>query len=592
MPSIPEVQSLTQQDSEAAFVAGFWNKYQNQRQKWLAEKLELRNYLFATDTRTTSNSSLPWKNSTTIPKLCQIRDNLMTNYLNAVIPNDDWLTWEGFSGEDSAKEKAEIIEGYMSTKVRQSFFRSSVVQFLADYVDYGVSFATSDYVIETKEDANGHEHTVYSGAKARRISPEDIVFNPTALDFYSTPKVVRSMMTLGDLHLKAEEEPESTFWKDALSRREAIMQLGSGVGSDDFNKSVAFSVDGFGSMHEYFLGDSVEILEFYGDFFNKETGKLEKDMVITVVDRSVVVRAEKSPNWCKSPIFMVSWRVRPDNLWPMGALDNLVGLQYRLDHLENLKADAMDLLVHPPLKIFGEVEEFEWAPSASIFIDEGGDVQELGKGLQGVMSAANEMAAIEDRMELYAGAPREAMGIRTAGEKTAFEVQQLSNAASRIFQEKATNFEVNLLEPLLNFMLEQCRRNLDGADVVRVTKKEVGLTVFQTITKDDIVANGLIRPLGARHFSKEAQDLQNLTGIFNSPLGQFLQPHTSAKGITKLVNDITGFTNYKIFAPNVGIDEQMETQKHMEAAQEVAATGAPKDMASMTPPEEGGEMPI
>jgi hypothetical protein len=27
----------------------------------------------------------------------------------------------------------------------------------------------------------------------------------------------------------------------------------------------------------------------------------------------------------------------------MGPLDNLVGLQYRIDHLENAKADALDL---------------------------------------------------------------------------------------------------------------------------------------------------------------------------------------------------------------------------------------------------------
>jgi hypothetical protein len=251
----------------------------------------------------------------------------------------------------------------------------------------------------------------------------------------------------------------------------------------------------------------------------------------------------------------------------------------------------MDLCVHPPLKVFGEVEEFSWEPNAEISIDEGGDVQELGKGLQGVIAAANEMSAIEDRMELYAGAPREAMGVRTAGEKTAFEVQQLSNASSRIFQEKATNFEINLLEPLLNFMLEQSRRNLDGADLIRVTNKDDGLATFQSITKEDIIANGLIRPLGARHFSKQSQDLQNLIGIFNSPIAGFLQPHTSAKSMTKLINDVTGFGQYDIFRANSGIDEQMELQAYQAAAQEnmMAAQGAggglPPEMPAEAPPE-------
>jgi hypothetical protein len=41
----------------------------------------------------------------------------------------------------------------------------------------------------------------------------------------------------------------------------------------------------------------------------------------------------------------------------MGPLDNLVGMQYRIDHLENLKADVFDLIAFPPLKIKGYVED-------------------------------------------------------------------------------------------------------------------------------------------------------------------------------------------------------------------------------------------
>src|SRR3546814_6463709 len=61
----------------------------------------------------------------------------------------------------------------------------------------------------------------------------------------------------------------------------------------------------------------------------------------------------------------------------MGPLDDLVGMQYRIDHLENAKADAFDLMIQPPLKIVGDVEEFAWGPSAEIYCGEGGDVVEL-----------------------------------------------------------------------------------------------------------------------------------------------------------------------------------------------------------------------
>ena len=281
------------------------------------------------------------------------------------------------------------------------------------------------------------------------------------------------------------------------------------------------------------------------------------------------MRNEPIPTWFTGAnIRHVGWRFRPDNLWAMGPLDNLVGLQYRLDHLENLKADAMDLTVHPPLKVIGEVEEFVWGPGVEISIDENGDVQELGKNLNGIMAAASEMAAIEDRMELYAGAPREAAGIRTPGEKTLGEVMQLATAAGRIFQAKVNNFEVNLLEPLLNDMLETSRRNLDITDIIRVTDNELGIQDFLSVTREDITANGIVRPVGARHFAKQSQDLQNLMTVFNSPLGQMITPHTSTEAMTDFVNDITGLHGYNIFSPNAGIFEQAEMQSTAATVQE------------------------
>ena len=124
----------------------------------------------------------------------------------------------------------------------------------------------------------------------------------------------------------------------------------------------------------------------------------------------------------------------------MGPLDNLVGLQYRVDHLENLKADALDLTIHPPLKIIGDVEPFTWGPEEVIHIPEDGNVEAMAPNAA-AFQVNNEIAAILNIMEEMAGAPKEAMGFRSPGEKTAFEVQQLQNAASRIFQIKLINLK-------------------------------------------------------------------------------------------------------------------------------------------------------
>jgi hypothetical protein len=242
----------------------------------------------------------------------------------------------------------------------------------------------------------------------------------------------------------------------------------------------------------------------------------------------------------------------------MGPLENLVGMQYRIDHLENAKADAYDLAVHPPLLIKGEVEAFTWGPGAEVHLDENGEVTELARNVQWVIQADASIDRLEMRMEQYAGAPKEAMGIRTAGEKTAFEVQQLQNAAGRIFQEKITNFEVDFLEKLLNAMLETAKRNMDRNDVVKVLDNDLGVEIFSAITKEDITASGILRPVGARHFAAQATMIQNLTQISNTPIWQQIAPHISTKQLSKIVEDNLNLNRHELMTPFVAIFEQQE----------------------------------
>jgi hypothetical protein len=566
---VAELSGLFQKDDVASWVVNIWDNYHQQRSGKVEEWLELRNYVFATDTTTTSNSTLPWKNSTTLPKLCQLRDNLHSNYLSSLFPNDRWMTWKGNSKSDSTRQKAKAIQAYMLNKCQHSHFRTEFSKLLYDYIDYGNVFVTVDYENSTKLNANEEVVPNYIGPVARRISPLDIVFNPLASNFRDTFKIVRSIKTLGEIKLMAENAPENSFWKDALARRDNVLTKSKGYTMEDFNKAAGFSVDGFGNLYEYYQSGYVEILEFYGDYHDAETGELQTNKVITVMDRSMVVDERDIPSWLgHAPIYHVGWRFRPDNLWAMGPLDNLVGMQYRIDHLENLKADAMDLCVHPPLILKGEVEEFQWGPGARIHLDGDGDVGELGKNLNGIIAAGNEIGNLEARMELYAGAPREAMGVRSPGEKTAFEVQTLDNASARIFQEKITNFEIELLEPCLNAMLETAVRNMNANDTIRTMDDDLGVTEFLSITRADITASGVLRPIGARHFGKQAQDLQNLIGLMNSSIGQLIMPHTSGLALTKFVEDVVNLAGYEIFKPNVAVVENADTQSMVAQAQE------------------------
>lgn len=557
---VAELMELISPSGLATQIATMWSNYYNQRKPWVEEKKELRNYVFATDTRTTSNSTLPWKNSTTLPKLCQIRDNLHSNYLSALMPNDDWVQWVAYSPDDNILEKKNAIEAYISNKIRMGNARQTLSELLLDYIDWGNAFAEVEWVNESKvDDVTGETIQGFIGPRIVRISPHDIVFNPTAARFKDTYKIVRYVKTIGELMADAEDMPENAMFADAVNKAAYVRTQLGGYRADDYDKALGYAVDGFGNMQEYYQSNYVELLRFEGDIYDNETGTLHRNRRIYIIDRAYVLSDEQLPQWSVgSGIQHVGWRSRPENLYAMGPLDNLVGMQYRIDHLENLKADIFDMIAAPPLKIKGDVEEFVWGPNAVIHCDEDGDVQVLAPDTQ-ALNADMQIQILENKMEEFAGAPKQAMGIRTPGEKTAFEVQQLQNAAGRIFQEKITNFEINLLEPILNDMLELSKRHMSVVDAVRVIDDDLGVAQFINVTREDITASGVIRPVGARHFAAQATLVQNLTGVMSGPIGQAISPHISGKKLARMVEDALNLDRFNLIQPNVALFEQQET---------------------------------
>jgi hypothetical protein len=328
----------------------------------------------------------------------------------------------------------------------------------------------------------------------------------------------------------------------------------------------AFIADGYGSLDNYYQSGTVELLEFMGNIYDPDTKQIHKDLIITVVDRKHVLRVEQLPTWNNEEyIKHVGWRNRPDNLWCMSPLENLMGLQYRIDHLENLKADIMDMVAYPIPVLKGDVEWDGWIPGSEVILGDDGAIDILRVD-SAALSYDNQIGLIEAKMEQYAGAPREAMGIRTAGEKTAYEVQQLQNAASRMFQSKINYFESMFLEPLVNQVFEVSRRNLDGADVIPVIDNELGILEFLTITKEDLKVKGNFYPRGARHFAEKARFVQEITQML-STMPPDVTNHLSTKVIAKELAQQFNLDKLGAYQPNIRILEQLEAQQLLQAGQ-------------------------
>lgn len=572
------VKALDSPDALAISISDKWVRWKNAKAKAEDEAKELQNYIFATDTRTTSNNKLGWKNSTTVPKLTQIRENLHANYMASLFPNRDWLQWIGEGREEDTKQKKRATTSFMRKKLLDSKFEDTISKLIQDWIDYGNCFAGVSYVSKEGITPNGERSIGYDGPILYRISPLDIVFDPTAETFEGSPKITRTVKSLGDFIADVEQDSENKVWKQELvdnminDRR----SLQNGLATKSFNKrqlekNARFQYDGYGSIVDYYNGDAVEVLEFEGTLYDMDSGELYRDHKIIVVDRAYVAYMAPFASLDLKPTKLhSSWRKRPDNLWGMGPLDNLVGMQYRIDHLENLKADVMDMIAHPIIMIKGEVSWNGYGPGAEAYLDDNAEMKFESPQAQ-ALSADFQIDTLERRMEELAGAPKEAMGIRSPGEKTKFEVSQLQNAASRLFTTKLKQFEKEVLEPAVNMMLEHAIRFMGPAEStisVRAEDDTIGAEIVQEISVKDIETKGRLQPIGARHFARQAQLAQDLLTVQNFKSDPSIAVHLSGKKQAEMIEELLQFEKFQLYGPNVLVTEQVETERAKMVAQE------------------------
>jgi len=566
-----EIESILTKDSLACDIGRNYQTWESARNIKVAEWKEIQQYIFATDTTKTSNSKLPWSNKTTIPKLCQIRDNLYANYIAAMFPKQNWLEWQGEGITDENREKKEAIESYMLWAIDRNEFYDEMAKVVYDYIDYGNCFVMPEWIDRTQV-ANGTK-IGFVGPGIRRISPLDIVFNPTSPTFTDSPKIIRSVVSIGEVKSMIESGSIPADQKESALKLYDYMvgvrkQVATWNGSSETRDNL-FQLAGFQDFQNYLGSNYVELLTFYGDAYDPDSDTMFRNYEIKVVDRHRVLCKQPNPSYFgTAPIYHAGWRTRPDNLWAMGPLDNLVGMQYRIDHIENMKADIFDLTRFPVLKVKGYVEDFDWGPGERIYTGDAGDVSLLNVETN-ILSSNSEIAVLEQRMEEMAGSPKEAAGFRTPGEKTKYEVQRLEMAAGRIFQNKIQQFERAVVENALNAMLELARRNVD-VSVIRIFDTEFKLANFKTLTAEDITGAGRIKPVAARHFAEQANKVQNLNAFFNSAAGQDpeVRQHFSSVKLAKLFEALLEIESDKIVLPFVRISEQSDAAKMTAAAQQ------------------------
>ena len=555
-------------DSLAENISNKWISWINGRQQWEERYRKVLQYLYSSTSDTIyGQASAPWSSNVHIPKMTQLRDVLITYELESLFSLSDYFQFEGFTQDANTLLNRNIIKNLLRNMLEEGGFKPTIEKLVEDYIDAGNCFVMPVWESQQVQNEAGYNSLFWEGAKAVRINPLDIVFDPTACEFKDSPKIIRTVLSLGELTLLAEKDPVMKEGLDkALKIRQDIM---TAITNGDTIKGDEITIAGFGNWSTYVTSDVVEILTFYGTVYDVVKKELHKNKKITIMDRRVLLKEEALDDLNGyNFIFKGGYRDRKDILWAMSPLENLLGMQARIDFLENKRSDCYDATVNPIRVIKGNVDMPDsLGPGDEIRCDVDCDVRYLAPDTS-ILTADTLMDRYEYKMEEFVGSPKEVLGFRTPGEKTMYEVEQLMTAATRLFQRQIRKFEREVMEPILNGLLQLYLKRKAGQKIsLKFWDAKNEVYTFKEIEVDDINALGRIVVYGTEVAQDKAKVAQALQALGQNPLfmDEVVRNNFSPAELGKVFSYVTGLDRFSdLYKKDSRLYEITDQQKTIE----------------------------
>lgn len=561
--------SVIYNQTKASFVADKWRELYGNRVKATTIWQEVEAFLYATDTNSISNAKNGHGHTTHIPLTMELKQDIEAIINSTLFPHEDWFIFRPAKREEAFLNRKKVVENYLKNIHRRNGFRPVVKTLTSDLAMYGNCFAEVVFENNTNENKVG-----YIGPVVKRISPYDIVMDPTATSFEAAFKIKREILTTGEF-LKRAQNTASQWNKKLVNQVLEGRTTGGGTPFLDSAKNQQYVPAGFGTWDAYLKAGVVELLTYYGDIYNPDKKELLQDQKIVIADCTFELECSEIDTPTKKPyIYHAVWERKPDMLWGMGPLENVIGMNYQINHRENGKSDAMDKLLVPDIVRVGDVDEEynDETGQVSYFAPEGGGVSEIRPDTS-FLSSDLHIDRLINQSRRSVRLPGDLTGFRSAGEKTAFEVSSLADGAMRGHIHKAQDMEVQLLEPLLKAEVELAHQHLES--VVEVTHEtEDGLVEFLEVSPEDLNISGELIPMGARRFARKNQILSTLSQLSSTPLFQTAAPHISSKGAAKLLQELTETESHELFSENAAVMEGAEQQSLLNTAESVVVDEA------------------
>lgn len=223
------------------------------------------------------------------------------------------------------------------------------------------------------------------------------------------------------------------------------------------------------------------------------------DRVITVANKSVVIRNIENPYWYRrKPFIRIVDTIDPHNFYGIGEIEPIEDLQASLNTIRNMRMDNINLIINRMFTILRHAnideEQLIARPGGFIEVDDHDDIQPLK--LDNVTSASyNEDELIRNDMDITSGVNDYVRGTNPDRRETATTSSVLSQASNERIRLKSTIMEDMGLRRLGLWLAALNMQFIDRPYTVRLLGD--GGVDFTELTNDDINGDFDVMPLGS-----------------------------------------------------------------------------------------------
>jgi hypothetical protein len=458
-----------------------------------------------------------WRHQLSGAKAYEAVETIVGYLMAATFPNRDWFGVEPMSPHtDDNLHLSRLLKKHVTNKLDESGFKSEWAIFLRQLVVTGTSVVALPWrtesemthyyeemapLVEGEDPTYAVRDSVYDTYDAPGIEVLDVFdcyIDPSTNDPNKSAFIRKLIISKGELIDAAKDGTYDITPKEVI---DAKSTQDGGLDTSSSRQNQLKTFEGL-QTQAWAPTELVELIEYWGDLYDPETGECDGNVVVTLLG-SDVIGYQKSPFWCGKPFIIGTYSRTGHSPYGFGGIQPVLGLLHQLDIITNQRLDNLELAINNmwTLKSDGvlQPDEVYTEPGRVFQVGDHSDLQPLASQSQAWAVTYQEAGLLEATVDKSFGTGNYiSSNQQRSGERvTATEVAAVRDAGGNRLSTVHKHIEETALIPFLGKVFAMIQQHTTSPVTVRVAGDGADEYGYWQLDPTDFSIPVKLRPIGS-----------------------------------------------------------------------------------------------